>query len=1202
MKRIVVGLLIVVAFAASGLTWHWLSRQQTYYTDADTIRELAASARPRDILWQPPVALPESINTGEEDYEPRLSADGLTLYFVRGKAGGSADIYTSIRTTDGWSEPEPLFDVNSEFDDLGPELSADGRLLYFYSNRPNGAGGYDLWVAQRGEEGWLPASNLGPQINTGYNEYGPALTPDGQTLYFASNRPRPDDERQPIPDAWPATLREDHFHRDYDLYVARVSETGVGAAEPLTALNTPHNDGGPGVSPLGDFLYFTSDRPAGLGGFDLYRSRRLRGHHEPPANLGAPINTSANELDPGLATAGYAVYFSSDRAKDERSSSDATPAVSPAPLERPRATRDYDLYASLSREVFTETESGPPIDWAGIWSAIGPNLLWALLALLLMLLLLALLRDGRYRRLSLLTKCLLGSIFAHLLLMLLFNFWEVTASVAGYLRRGGSIQVALVSPAATDSLSGQIRGALTSVDVALPAIAAPIERATPLFELTPLVTMSKFDVASTALDSNLMSTAITSVDEAALRAPQMNPRVPNLEPVPLAAELALQLPNETVRRSGSEPTLRVSPAQAAQPDRPAIAAMSSLAAPTVERVDLAPAENRSPLPETLESVAQSPDASDAVPSFTAPLPAPAPQVAAAVPTAIDVRLPGVAPSRAAAATPEPTPDVVPRMTHLPRAAAPTHDLALPTDATVVELTPDTSAAPIPDRTLADVPQQTWADAQPASSAPEALAAVPTAARLPEIDVRLPADPRAEPSKPEPPPAREQTLAMTPTAAPPPSRPQLQPSLPVSAATPEPLVTLPPSEAADPAQPPDSLADVTRIQSDPTRPAAAPVLASIAPVAPKPLDLTLSLPTEEQPPEDQFAQRAPEQRSGLVERMGGSDETERAVAAALKWLAIHQSDSGAWDGDDFDDRCGGCDGKTDIPADAALTGLTLLCFLGADHTHAKDGPYRENIERAVKWLLARQDSDGDLRNGETMYSHGIATIALSEAYAMTRDPELAEPVRKAAAFIAAARNTQVGGWRYEPGDAGDTSVLGWQVMALKSARLAGVEVPEEAFESARQWLTRVTRRNRPGQYAYQPGRRPSPAMTAEGMFVQQLLGKRRGDEHMQASADYVLDNLPDWEDGANTYYWYYATLALFQHGGDEWQRWNESIKKVLLANQEARGRAAGSWDPVGEWAHHGGRIYQTTLCTLMLEVYYRYLPLYTLDRPARKDSE
>jgi hypothetical protein len=92
-------------------------------------------------------------------------------------------------------------------------------------------------------------------------------------------------------------------------------------------------------------------------------------------------------------------------------------------------------------------------------------------------------------------------------------------------------------------------------------------------------------------------------------------------------------------------------------------------------------------------------------------------------------------------------------------------------------------------------------------------------------------------------------------------------------------------------------------------------------------------------------------------------------------------------------------------------------------------------------------------------------------------------------------------------------------------------------------------------------------------------------------EYVLEHPPHWDDRPNTYYWYYATLALFQHQGDAWTRWNDALKQVLLANQRTSGPAAGSWDPHDNWSRIGGRVYQTALCTLCLEVYYRYLPMY-----------
>jgi squalene cyclase len=102
-------------------------------------------------------------------------------------------------------------------------------------------------------------------------------------------------------------------------------------------------------------------------------------------------------------------------------------------------------------------------------------------------------------------------------------------------------------------------------------------------------------------------------------------------------------------------------------------------------------------------------------------------------------------------------------------------------------------------------------------------------------------------------------------------------------------------------------------------------------------------------------------------MGGSQQTERAVELALEWLARHQAADGHWDGQRFDDHCGECDGQTEVPVNVAVTGLSILCFLGAGHTSAADGPYRETVSNAVTWLVQLQHPDGDLRNDEETMS-------------------------------------------------------------------------------------------------------------------------------------------------------------------------------------------------------------------------------------------
>ncbi|MCA9291185.1 MAG: hypothetical protein KDA25_08650, partial [Phycisphaerales bacterium] len=353
-----------------------------------------------------------------------------------------------------------------------------------------------------------------------------------------------------------------------------------------------------------------------------------------------------------------------------------------------------------------------------------------------------------------------------------------------------------------------------------------------------------------------------------------------------------------------------------------------------------------------------------------------------------------------------------------------------------------------------------------------------------------------------------------------------------------------------------------------------------------------------PDEDPYRMRRAAERDALVEEMGGSRETEAAVAAALAWLAKQQQPDGHWDSFEHRSDCPDCEATADV--DIALTGLSLLCFLAADHTHVKDGPYREVVQRGIDWLLGRQRRDGSFLGRESMYSHGIASIAMAEAYGMTGDVRLRAPTETATRFILDARHPEHGGWRYAPRQDGDTSVLGWQIMALRSARQAGVPIPDDVDTTTRRWLDTVSRPSRPGRYAYRPGEPPTPTMTAEAMFVRQLLGDPRDASGMDAATEHILGAMPNWERDSNSYYWYYATLALYQHQGDAWAQWNAAMKDTLLGHQVQRGPNAGSFPPAGQWARVGGRIYQTAICTLTLEVYYRYLPRYMVAAPDAAD--
>jgi len=340
------------------------------------------------------------------------------------------------------------------------------------------------------------------------------------------------------------------------------------------------------------------------------------------------------------------------------------------------------------------------------------------------------------------------------------------------------------------------------------------------------------------------------------------------------------------------------------------------------------------------------------------------------------------------------------------------------------------------------------------------------------------------------------------------------------------------------------------------------------------------------------------REEKAERQGATDASERAVRAALKWLANNQSSDGRWRAARFgagneENVLGRNRYHAGSRADTGITGLALLAFLGAGHTH-QDGPYREQVRRGLEFLLRQQAADGNLDGDATtyakMYCHAMAAFAMSEAYGMTADKRLKEPVRRAIRYTVVSQNKTSGGWRYLPGDPGDTSQLGWQLMALKSAELAGIPTPPDTRDGMIRFLRSVSGGEHGGLSRYRPGERLSRPMTAEALASWQFLGMPREHPASEEAGDYILQEPPGSAE-PNLYFWYYGTLSTYQLGGRHWQQWNEAIQTTLIDRQQKSGPNAGSWDPDTVWGGYGGRVYTTSLAALRLEVYYRFLPLY-----------
>ncbi|MEM8884876.1 MAG: prenyltransferase/squalene oxidase repeat-containing protein [Planctomycetota bacterium] len=353
-----------------------------------------------------------------------------------------------------------------------------------------------------------------------------------------------------------------------------------------------------------------------------------------------------------------------------------------------------------------------------------------------------------------------------------------------------------------------------------------------------------------------------------------------------------------------------------------------------------------------------------------------------------------------------------------------------------------------------------------------------------------------------------------------------------------------------------------------------------------------------------------------------DPFYKEVDLGLRWLAEHQDKDGKWDCDDFakhdpaDDRC---DGPGQPLYDVGVSSLALLAFLGAGHTD-RGGPkarYAKNVRTGLRYLMRVQDDEGCFgarSSKHFMYNHAIATLAMCEAYWMTRNARYKRPAQKALDFIARARNPY-GAWRYEPrGGENDLSVTGWMVMALKSGKYAGLVIDPDAFEGARRFVDKMTDPefgnagydSQGGEAARPEGlqdRFPADktaSMTSVAVLTRIFLGEDPSKSAIiRKGVDICLERLPQWRDDGSIdmYYWYYGTLAIFQVGGRAWREWNKAMIPAIVKQQHAEGSGSrtGSWDPVGPWGADGGRVYSTALMVMCLEVFYRYDRVFGLSR-------
>jgi len=370
----------------------------------------------------------------------------------------------------------------------------------------------------------------------------------------------------------------------------------------------------------------------------------------------------------------------------------------------------------------------------------------------------------------------------------------------------------------------------------------------------------------------------------------------------------------------------------------------------------------------------------------------------------------------------------------------------------------------------------------------------------------------------------------------------------------------------------------------------------------------------------FGGRSGSTRERMVQTGGGSKESEAAVGRALKWIALHQANDGHWSLNGFHTQAhdkpglGGrqftcnCDGRG-TSNDIAGTAFGLLPLLAAGETHKPPtvkGPihYTKHVEQGLKYLMLKQSKEGDFGGG--MYAHGLASIAMCEAYGLTSDPLLKKHAQAAIDFIVRAQHSG-GGWRYTPGQPGDTSVVGWQVMALKSGQMSGLTVPNATLKGAEKWLDSVM--DNYGGYGY-TGPQATPTMTAVGLLCREYLGWSPRNVNLINGVSVLKKTMPGSMNPSTIYYYYYATQVMHHMGQDYWTEWNaptdvkkaghKGMRDILIDTQDkgmppGKPHQMGSWNPATD-AHGsvGGRLMITSLSVLTLEVYYRHLPLYRRD--------
>ena len=326
-----------------------------------------------------------------------------------------------------------------------------------------------------------------------------------------------------------------------------------------------------------------------------------------------------------------------------------------------------------------------------------------------------------------------------------------------------------------------------------------------------------------------------------------------------------------------------------------------------------------------------------------------------------------------------------------------------------------------------------------------------------------------------------------------------------------------------------------------------------------------------------------ERVSRLVKAGGKREYDRSVLKSLRWIKTQQKPDGSF--------------GTRFPV--AMTSFALLAYSG--HCETVDSPeFGESVKAAIEYLLTVSEKGKGMittsRDRNLSYEHGIAMYALAEAYSMNKNARKKfrniSPALSKGMPIIIEGQTNGGGWLYSYGSngTGDLSVSGWNIQALKAAELTGRKFTglSRAQEKAKRYIKAAEDPDgTDGYFRYRvsDGQKGRLSLTGVGAYSARILGQPSQLE--DKSLALINSKNPRQFQPNSAYSWYYHSLAAFQKQGKHWDQYNNTYQTVMADAQQKD----GSWPASSGHGQVGqdGTLYSTCLCTLMLEVYYRYLP-------------